>query len=231
MKTSQRGLREIASHEAIVTSKYKDSVGVWTIGIGHTLGAGLPDPRKISGGLSLEKIMDIFKRDIAKFEHRVNKAFARTITQSQFDAAVSFDFNTGGIDRATWVKQFNRGDIKAARKSFMKWSKPKEIIARRRSECRLFFDGQYASNGYVSVYNASPNGKVNWSGGKRIKLQLNRTGVEPTGKASPQTKPLTTKNDPSKRNQIAILVGGLMSGLAAGGVAFWDGIETLFNGW
>lgn len=226
MKISQRGLREIASHEAIVTSKYKDSVGVWTIGIGHTLGAGLPDPRRVVGDLSIEKTMEIFNRDIKKFERRVNKAFARALTQNQFDAAVSFDFNTGGIDRATWVKQFNRGDIKAARKSFMKWSKPKEIIARRRSECRLFFDGKYASNGYVSVYSASSNGRVNWSGDKRIKLPLNEAGVEQTSNA-----PSPTISPKSKRNPIAILGASLIGGLTASGIAFWDKIETLFKGW
>jgi lysozyme len=44
MKVSTRGLAEIASHEGIVTSRYKDSVGVWTLGIGHTASAGSPDP-------------------------------------------------------------------------------------------------------------------------------------------------------------------------------------------
>ena len=33
------GLLDVLSHEAIVTSRYKDSVGVWTIGVGHTMSA------------------------------------------------------------------------------------------------------------------------------------------------------------------------------------------------
>lgn len=130
MKTSFKGLAEIASHEAIVTTRYKDSVGVWTIGIGHTSGAGAPNPVKINRQLSITEVMDIFARDIKKFEKRVNKAFTRDLTQAQFDAAVSFDFNTGGIHRASWVKAFNKGDDRTAQTSFMKWRKPREISSR-----------------------------------------------------------------------------------------------------
>lgn len=170
MKTSERGLAEIASHEGIVMSKYKDSVGVWTIGIGHTKNAGAPDPEKLKAALSLDKIMQIFSSDIKKFETRVLSAFNRTLTQAQFDAAVSFDFNTGGIHRASWVKQFNKGDDQAARHSFMKWRKPREIIPRRQAECDLFFDGRYSGNGKVNVYRATSKGRVMWSSGKQVQL-------------------------------------------------------------
>lgn len=170
MKTSERGLAEIASHEGIVMSKYKDSVGVWTIGIGHTKNAGAPDPEKLKDALPLDKIMQIFASDIKKFENRVLSAFTRTLTQAQFDAAVSFDFNTGGILRASWVKQFNKGDDQAARHSFMKWRKPREIIPRRQAECNLFFDGRYSANGKVNVYRATSVGRVMWSSGKQVQL-------------------------------------------------------------
>lgn len=170
MKVSERGLAEIAAHEGIVLSKYKDSVGVWTIGIGHTVNAGAPDPSKVTRELSLKEVMEIFARDVEKFEKRVNKAFSKPLTQSQFDAAVSFDFNTGGIHRATWVNKFNAGDIKGACNSFMAWRKPKEIIPRRQAECNLFFEGKYSGGGKVNVYKASPAGKVLWSSGKRVAL-------------------------------------------------------------
>ena len=47
------GLLEIVSHEAIVTSRYRDVVGVWTIGIGHTKHAGGVDPEKITRTLTV----------------------------------------------------------------------------------------------------------------------------------------------------------------------------------
>lgn len=170
MKTSKRGLAEIAAHEGIVLSKYKDSVGVWTIGIGHTKNAGSPDPENVVGELSLQDIMEIFARDIEKFEKRVTKAFSRALTQSQFDAAVSFDFNTGGILRASWVRFFNAGEDERAQHSFMKWRKPREIIPRRQAECDLFFKGKYSGKGKVNVYSASAKGAVRWSSGRPVVL-------------------------------------------------------------
>lgn len=168
LKVSQRGLQEIAAHEGIVSSAYKDSVGVWTVGIGHTKNAGYPNPAKERREFSLDEIMGIFARDIEKFENRVRKAFTRKLTQEQFDAAVSFDFNTGGIHRASWVRQFNAGNIVLAKKKFMDWRKPSEIIPRRKKERDLFFDGKYSGNGYVNVYPASGSGTVLWSKGKRM---------------------------------------------------------------
>lgn len=169
-KVSRKGLVEIASHEGIVLSPYLDSVGVWTVGIGHTANAGEPDPAKERREFSIAEIMDIFARDMDKFERRVRKAFSRTLTQEQFDAAVSFDFNTGGIHRATWVKRFNEGKDAEARTAFMMWRKPKEIIPRREKERDLFFDGAYANDGMVTVYPASSAGKVLWGQGKRVAL-------------------------------------------------------------
>lgn len=204
MKVSQIGLAEIASHEGIVTSKYRDSVGVYTIGIGHTASAGSPNPVSISRELSIAEIMDIFAHDIAKFEARVNKAFTRKLTQSQFDAAVSFDFNTGGIHKATWVGKFNAGDTAGAKKSFMNWSKPKEIIPRRQKERDLFFSGKYSGGGYANVYPAS-NGKVLWSAGKRVNvMSLMNAPTKPTQK--PTGKP----QEPSKRSPMAELFAGLL---------------------
>ncbi len=170
MKISQRGLAEIASHEAIVLSPYKDSVGVWTLGIGHTANAGQPNPATERREFSIDEIMGIFAHDIQKFEDRVRNAFKRSLSQEQFDAAVSFDFNTGGIHRASWMRHFNNGDDAKARKAFMAWRKPSEIIPRREKERDLFFDGKYSCDGRVSVYPASSSGKVLWREGKRITL-------------------------------------------------------------
>lgn len=188
-KVSARGLAEIAAHEGIVDAPYFDSAGVLTLGIGHTASAGPPDPAKNRRIYAISEIMDIFARDIAKFEARVRKAFTRPLTQAQFDAAVSFDFNTGGIDRATWVKQFNAGNISAARASFMNWRKPAEIIPRRQKERALFFDGKYSSDGYATVYPANQSGQVLWARGQRINvMDLMDRPIPP---APPADKPRT----------------------------------------
>jgi len=189
-KTSAKGLVEIASHEAIVLSPYLDSVGVWTVGIGHTSNAGNPNPKTERREFSISEIMEIFARDIEKFERRVREAFGRKLTQEQFDAAVSFDFNTGGIHRASWVKRFNEGKDTEARKAFMSWRKPKEIISRREKERDLFFDGQYSTDGRVSVYPATKSGKVLWKKGKRVAMpDINIDVTDVAVAPKPETQP------------------------------------------
>ncbi|WP_157014907.1 lysozyme [Mesorhizobium xinjiangense] len=187
-KVSQRGLVEIASHEGIVNAPYRDSRGIWTVGIGHTASAGPPDPATKRGEYSMDEIMDIFARDIATFEARVRNAFSVPLTQRQFDAAVSFDFNTGGIDRATWVQKFNAGDVAGARKAFMNWSKPKEIIGRRKKERALFFDGVYSSGGTAMLYPANSAGEVLWSRGKPVDVVAEMKGGAPSPTPRPSGK-------------------------------------------
>lgn len=227
MKTSERGLAEIASHEGIVMSKYKDSVGVWTIGIGHTKNAGAPDPEKLKDALSLDKIMRIFASDIKKFETRVLSAFTRTLTQTQFDAAVSFDFNTGGILRASWVKQFNKGEDQAARHSFMKWRKPREIIPRRQAECDLFFDGRYSGNGKVNVYRATSKGRVMWSSGKQV--QLPNFTFKNDDETSATSNPNIPKDNTMNYHKIAAVFAVIIALLAAVWASLRLKIKNTFN--
>ena len=170
MKVSRQGIIEIASHEAIVDMPYRDSKGIWTIGIGHTASAGPPDPSQMPRGrrMPLSEIFGIFTADLATFEKRVNKAVKVPVAQHEFDALTSFDFNTGGIDRATLVRHLNSGDRAKAATAFMNWSKPPEIIERRTKEMELFRSGHYSSSGKVNVYPADNNGHVLWRRGKTV---------------------------------------------------------------
>src|SRR3990167_5343865 len=99
MKTSTLGLIEIASHEGIVPMPYRDVKGIWTFGVGHTKAAGKPDPATLPKGEAapIEAVFDVFRRDIARFEDRVNRAVKVPLAAHEFDALVSFDYNTGGL--------------------------------------------------------------------------------------------------------------------------------------
>ena len=91
MQVSERGLMAIIAHEGIVKSRYKDSVGVWTIGVGHTKAAGGLNPETFTGELSLNEVMDLFRKDIARYEADVTKAFAGVpLIQHEFYALESF---------------------------------------------------------------------------------------------------------------------------------------------
>ena len=162
MKTSLDGLCELASHEAIVPMPYYDSQNVLTFGIGHTASAGSPDPATLPMGEEqhLSLVMETFVKDIRDCEARVNRAVKVPIEQHEFDALVSFDFNTGGIFRARLTKLLNEGDRAGAADAFMGWLKPKEIEGRRKAEQALFRDGTYTNDGHATVYKADARGKV-----------------------------------------------------------------------
>lgn len=173
MKTSDAGIYAIALHEGIVPAPYFDSVGVLTYGIGHTLGAGYPDPSKMLRGMpssldaALRDVFDLFRRDVAKYEAAVNRAVKVPITQAQFDALVSFHYNTGAIGKASLVKRLNAGDVAGAAAGFMAWSKPAEIIPRREAEQAMFANGTYPT-GQVTVWQVSKAGKVIWKPARRL---------------------------------------------------------------
>lgn len=179
MKTSKQGMLDILSHEAIVQTRYKDDVGVWTIAAGHTKAAGGINPAIFLDKLSIEECISIFKEDLIQYEDEVNKAFTVELTQEQFDAAVSFNYNTGAILRAGWVKHVNAGRLSNAeynkKSGIMAWRKPKSVISRRKLESRLFFQGQYNNqDGYVVVYKTNKYGNIKWSSAEKIKVELDK---------------------------------------------------------
>lgn len=166
MKLSDRGLLEIAEHEGIVPAPYRDSVGVWTFGVGHTAAAGGLDPEAMARGMpanldgAIEEALRLFRSDVAKYERRVNDAIKVPLEQHEFDALVSFDFNTGGIDRARLTAAINAGDPKASR-HFMGWLRPPEIRKRRTAEMRLFETGDYDANGTsIPVWRVDDTGRL-----------------------------------------------------------------------
>lgn len=155
MKTSLKGICAILSHEAIVKTTYNDGVGVLTIGAGHTAMAGPPTPRP-GMRISLVEAINIFRQDLSKFEQDVNEAVSVPLDQHQFDALVSWHFNTGSIKSATLTKKLNKKDYKGASKEFARWNKAKGkvlqgLVNRRKYETDLFVNGNYG-NPKVPVY-------------------------------------------------------------------------------
>ncbi len=148
MKTSQNGVAFIAEHEGVTTRAYRDVAGVWTIGIGHTAAAGPPKPE---AGMSItrDEAYALLARDLPRYEQRVESALG-PVPQTVFDGAVSFDFNTGAIARASWAKAYRVGDRDGARRKLLLWNKAggrtvAGLVRRREAEARLIFDGSYGS--------------------------------------------------------------------------------------
>jgi GH24 family phage-related lysozyme (muramidase) len=168
-----RAMIELAYHEAIVREAYRDSKGIWTWGIGVTDASGHKVARYKDNPASIARVIEIFKWLVEKkYLPDVLEAFGETVlTEEQLAAAVSFHYNTGGIKQASWVRSYKAGKISKARREFMNWRRPKEIIPRREAERDLFFDGKWSNDGRVTVYEVNkPSYTPKWSSAKRIDI-------------------------------------------------------------
>lgn len=162
---------EIIQHEAIVRQAYKDSVDVWTWGVGVTNSSGHNVTRYIGNPQPMQKVLEVYIWLLeTKYLPAVEEAFfGADITEEQLAAALSFHWNTGAIKKATWVKQFMAGDVIAAKKSFMNYRKPASIIDRRKAERDLFFSGKWTSGGAsVEITRVFANGNPDWRSRKSI---------------------------------------------------------------
>lgn len=144
MKISDAGLSLIRTFEGLSTKAYRCPAGVWTIGYGHTAGVK-------AGQVITEKQADeLLKRDLVEYEHKIeNWCKNIKLTQSQFDALVSFEFNTKGdtLPRSTIFKRLQSGDMSGAADAFLMWDKVTlkgvkvrcaGLHRRREAERRLF---------------------------------------------------------------------------------------------
>lgn len=143
---------ELLSHEAIVREAYRDSVDVWTWGVGVTEASGhTVYPRYLDQPQTMRWCLEMYVRLLrTEYGPAVLAALeGRELSESEFGAALSFHYNTGAIGTATWVEEWRSGDVEAARASFMNWRKPPQIIPRREKERDLFFDGIWSNEGTV----------------------------------------------------------------------------------
>lgn len=106
MKTSQIGREIIEVFEACMRAApgrpglfttYRDSVNVLTIGYGHTNAAG--PPHIVPGVVwTKQQCDDSLTADLGRVETTVEHALAgHSVTPLQFDALVSFEYNTGHL--------------------------------------------------------------------------------------------------------------------------------------
>jgi lysozyme len=148
-----RTVGEILHHEGLVREAYRDSAGVWTWSVGITSASGHRVERYRDNPQSIARCLEVFVWLLTtRYLPAVLAAFGAYVPQEhQLAAALSFHWNTGAIARAAWLKRFLAGDP-GARDAFLDWRRPPEILPRRRAERALFFDGEWAGDGTVLVY-------------------------------------------------------------------------------
>ena len=87
--TNQAGLTLIETFEGLRLNAYQDSVGVWTIGYGHTMGV------KPGQTITQQQAQAFLQQDLGVAEAAVN-SHNLLLNDNQFAALVSFTFNLGG---------------------------------------------------------------------------------------------------------------------------------------
>jgi lysozyme len=154
MKTSPAGVALIKEFEGFPYGgrPYKDMVGVWTIGYGHTAGVSASS-RPLTEGQASE----LLRQDLDKKYAPSVGAIGVSLRQCQFDALVSFVYNCGPgavsdqtkIGRALRAKQWP-----GAADHLLEWNKaggrPVEGLTRRRqAERSLFLEKDDPLEGYT----------------------------------------------------------------------------------
>ena len=141
MKTGKAGIDLIKRFEGCKLEAYVCPAGKWTIGYGHT-------SEGVCHGLTISQEMAdaLLREDLEAREHTIERLVKVPLTQNQFDALVSWEFNTGGLERSTMRRKLNDGDYPGAAEEFDKWvyvggRKCAGLVARRAAERALFENG------------------------------------------------------------------------------------------
>jgi lysozyme len=161
-------------HEGIALSKYKDSVGVWTVGIGATVSeisdiASWP----LSKTITIQEAFDLLAKGIVKYENELNKYITKQIPQYQFDALVSWCYNVGvgWVKKASVIKLINQGaSAGQLYDALMLYRSPPEVIGRRTKEARLLAYGAYSNGGKATLFPVSSKGFPMYAKGTEINV-------------------------------------------------------------
>jgi lysozyme len=155
MKTGPAGLALIKEFEGLFLQAYDDAnekvvpsgghcIGTLTIGWGLTTSAG---PPRIYPGMVITRpeAEDILASDLTSVELEVIHLARVSLTQNQFDALVSFQFNTGWLahKHCSLLEALNSGKYDLADEDFMLYDRAngKVLVGlsrRRKAEKELF---------------------------------------------------------------------------------------------
>lgn len=143
LSLSDAGLAAIKREEGFRSKTYFDAAGLATIGYGHLITSGEAFP----AGISEPDAEKLLREDVQIAETSIRSNVIVPLTQSMFDALVSFVFNVGAgaFKTSTLLKILNGGDYAAAAQEFSRWhiagGKPGVLAARRTREAGAFMAG------------------------------------------------------------------------------------------
>jgi lysozyme len=146
-RISSKGIDLIKMFEGFSAKPYKFPAGVPTVGYGNTF---YPNGKKVTmadKSITEKQATEFLSATLLTFEKYVDTYCIDTITQSQFDALVSFCYNLGpaNLKSSTLLKKVNKNaNDETIRAEFMKWVKAggktlPGLVRRREAEANLYF--------------------------------------------------------------------------------------------
>ena len=141
MKISSDGLEFIKQAEGCKLHAYQDSVGVWTIGVGHTKGV-------VEGQIITQGMSDAFLEDDLQDVYPCIEAHVHVpLSQGQFDSVCSWIFNLGcgAFKGSTFLNKINKQEWSEAAAQILRWDhagdkKLAGLTKRRQGESKMFLD-------------------------------------------------------------------------------------------
>ena len=139
METSQDGLKLIKKFEGCELKSYQDSVGVWTLGYGHT--KGVEEGQEITQ----DEAEEMLASELGEYEGYINDMVECDLEQHQFDALVAWVYNLGptNLRSSTMLKRLNANDLDDVPNQIKRWDKAggkvlQGLVRRREAEALMF---------------------------------------------------------------------------------------------
>ena len=144
MNISVEGTSLIKKFEGCELEAYQDSVGVWTIGYGHTKDVKQGDK------INQDEAEHLLEEEMPEYEGYINDMVEVSLEQCQFDALVSWVYNLGptNLSSSTLLKVLNEGDYDEVPFQIKRWNKAggkvlEGLTRRREAEALLFQDKEW----------------------------------------------------------------------------------------
>ncbi len=139
MVISTAGIDLLTHFEGLRLEAYQDSVGVWTIGYGHT--KGVTPSMKITEA----QANNLLRTELIEYQNYINEMVKVDLIQCEFDALVCWVYNLGptNLQSSTLLKVLNNGDKPDVPTQIRRWNKAggnilKGLVRRRAAEALMF---------------------------------------------------------------------------------------------
>ena len=142
MQLSNKGHDILKYFEGCRLEAYQDSVGVWTIGYGHTKG--------VYEGMTItqDEAEQMLLEELVEYEGYIERYVEVPLTQEQFDALTVWVYNLGptNLSSSTLLKRLNDGRYDLVPDQIKRWDKAggKQLagLTKRRAADARHFKGE-----------------------------------------------------------------------------------------